>query len=1212
MTTPNLPSSRQSTQEQGDEYNNSWLGRYYANLSLRSKLIASFVLIALVGVISTYGSYQIVTRQLVENVIPSQRIFEQIAWKSRTVQAEALEFVSTGNEETISELTESIAELNASTAQIIKLADNQEEMNSFTALSENAAEMANLAQAIVESHEQTLAALETLETSEGTMETLFDQAQAVIDAEIARNIAAGNIDELETDAIPSQALVTDFRVGTQTLLSEALEFVARGESSTIKEFEETGERLDVVQSGLAAVLEPDEPGEGDLGAQINETKEEIKTVGQAVIESHTHTLALLEQFEDVEGNLNTSLSTAEQLIAQDISESIVTTNRVIILSVIMIVSISVALGFFLSNRITQPIYRLMQAAQKLGDGDLSVEVQKESNDEIGTLATAFNDMSSQLRGTLASLEHRNRSIETAAEVGRRLSTILDTEQLTTAVVEQLQVAFNYYHAHIYLLDEAGKNLVMAGGTGEAGQTMLAEGHKIPAGKGLVGRAAVLKAAVLVPDVSQEKGWLPNPLLPDTKAEVAVPIIQGDQVLGVLDVQHNAANGLHQSDVELLQSIASQVAIALQNAALFEQRETALATVQEEQKRVQTVLESLITPIVISGVSDGVVLYVNDPLAEMIRMSREELIGHMTPDFYARPEDREPFLAEIRRNGYVDNYELQLKRSDGSPFWALVSGRIINYQNVPALLTTLLDIEDRKQAEGALDKQANELATVAQMSVITATILESEELLQEVVDLTKTRFGLYHAHIHLLNESKDTLVLTAGADDVGRKMVAEGRSIPLAAEDSLVATVARTGQGAIRNYETAAEGFMPHPLLAETRSEMAVAITLGDELLGVLDVRSDELDYFHESDMQTLTTLASQVAVALQNARLFEQSQKALRELDALARRLTHEGWESYLDTAVSDANFIYGSPPEDNNGDVAHKITLPLGVHGTTIGQLTMAGPQAMPDKAARIADEVAQRLSAHIENLRLTQQMESSLQETQQRTEELTILNEMSRTMAVQTSIDGVVKTVYDHLSRLMDTTDFYLVLYEEENEEVVFVLNVSGEEMRWYAERRQAGAGLTEYIIRHRQPILMSDNVDRHLEKMGIVAYGKPAESWLGAPLIAGGRVLGVIGLQSDTVPGLYNEQHLNLLTAVANQAAIAIESARLLEETTTQAQREKILRQITTHVSAAVDAESILKTAAKEIQRAFGVEAFVYLDDSQIVTDHSGNGGQVEPYE
>jgi GAF domain-containing protein len=163
---------------------------------------------------------------------------------------------------------------------------------------------------------------------------------------------------------------------------------------------------------------------------------------------------------------------------------------------------------------------------------------------------------------------RTRALEINAEVSRRLSTILDQQQLLLTVVEEIQRAYGYYHVHIYLLDERKEYLVMTSGTGEAGLAMLRLGHKIKIGRGLVGRAAERQQVVLVPDSAHDPAWLPNPLLPDTKAEVAVPIILGEQVLGVLDVQQNIIGGLGLQDVQILQSIANQVAVAVQNARVY--------------------------------------------------------------------------------------------------------------------------------------------------------------------------------------------------------------------------------------------------------------------------------------------------------------------------------------------------------------------------------------------------------------------------------------------------------------------------------------------------------------------------------------------------------------------------------------------------------------------------------------------------------------------
>jgi len=244
--------------------------------------------------------------------------------------------------------------------------------------------------------------------------------------------------------------------------------------------------------------------------------------------------------------------------------------------------------------LSAPITRLKKVAEKISAGDLSVRAQVETDDEIGALAQTFNTMTDELQRTLLDLEKRvadrTRAIELSADISRRLSIILDPAQLAAEVVDLLQSAFNYYHVQIYLFDDSGKNLVMMGGAGDAGRVMLKLGHQLAKGQGLVGKACDTGAMVLVADTQADPSWLANPLLPETRSEIAVPIILGDQVLGALDVQQNRVDGLTQQDADLLATIANQAAIALRNARQFTKAERQ-ADRQEQVNRIIQQIQS---------------------------------------------------------------------------------------------------------------------------------------------------------------------------------------------------------------------------------------------------------------------------------------------------------------------------------------------------------------------------------------------------------------------------------------------------------------------------------------------------------------------------------------------------------------------------------------------------------------------------------------------
>jgi GAF domain-containing protein/HAMP domain-containing protein len=251
---------------------------------------------------------------------------------------------------------------------------------------------------------------------------------------------------------------------------------------------------------------------------------------------------------------------------------------------------AIGVGFYSATRISKPITALTQVASQITAGDLNQRAEIRQRNEIGLLAMAFNSMTAQLREFIGSLEERiaarTERLEIVATLSERLSAILKVEELLKEVVIQIRDRFGYYHAHIYLLDEKRENLVVTAGTGEAGAQMKARGHSIDldAPTSLVARAARTGEIVRVDNVREAVDWLPNPLLPDTYSEMAVPIILEGQVVGVLDVQQDRIAGLDETDASLLRTVANQVAVAIRNARLFTEVETALKEARALQQR----------------------------------------------------------------------------------------------------------------------------------------------------------------------------------------------------------------------------------------------------------------------------------------------------------------------------------------------------------------------------------------------------------------------------------------------------------------------------------------------------------------------------------------------------------------------------------------------------------------------------------------------------
>jgi signal transduction histidine kinase/HAMP domain-containing protein len=270
----------------------------------------------------------------------------------------------------------------------------------------------------------------------------------------------------------------------------------------------------------------------------------------------------------------------------------------VLIGLIAIIITSALVGYFMLRQVTAPLAVLTTAAQKIGTGDLNIRVGVGGKTEIGVLARTFNGMAEQLGDLVNTLEDRvqarTRDLQLAAQVSEQAATILDPDALLTQVVDLTKATFGLYHAHVYLLDRTTNILNLAAGAGEPGRIMIEQKHSIPLAfeRSLVARAARDNASIVVNNVRQELGFMPNPLLIETQSEAAFPLAVGRQVLGVLDVQSEQVDRFDTDLISVLTTLARQIAVSVRNANLFDEVQQARERAVQADKVKSAFLASM--------------------------------------------------------------------------------------------------------------------------------------------------------------------------------------------------------------------------------------------------------------------------------------------------------------------------------------------------------------------------------------------------------------------------------------------------------------------------------------------------------------------------------------------------------------------------------------------------------------------------------------------
>jgi GAF domain-containing protein len=607
----------------------------------------------------------------------------------------------------------------------------------------------------------------------------------------------------------------------------------------------------------------------------------------------------------------------------------------------------------------------------------------------------------------ANLERRvseaTQALTLAAQVGQSISLLSDPDTMLPQAAELIREYFDLYHTQIYLVDATGRSLILRASTGETGQQLLRREHRLPVDLGSInGTAVVERQAVIVEDTETSVLHRPNPLLPETRSEMAIPLIAGERVVGVLDLQSSQPGGLTAKKLAAFDVLAGQLAVAIVNAEL---------------------------------------------------------------------------LAEI------DQSRLEVER------------------------------------------QARRLG---------------RENWQEFLDAIHERERIAYVY------AGDTVK-------------------PL-----------------------------DEPLSTNTDDVLTVPIDVSGEPVGMLQFEGQET--WTTEEQTTAHIVARQAAQQIENLRLLAQAERYRAEAEDAIRRLTREGWETYLErNPLKDVGFVYQDfqvkPLSEVTSRPEERYTYPIKIGDVAIGDLCAANPEKLSSEEQELVALVSEQLSAHLENLRLSA-------ETEQRVTELAVVNRISTMLTQSSDLVQMLTSVIEHLTQTFDVNSAYIALYDSEKQVITSPATLYHGE--WITGRTATplGQGINSYIILNQKTVFVNRDTDHKLRELGAIPItesedDKPlTRSYIGVPMIIGDQVVGVLSINDPDQEGRFTEADVNLLSTIAANTAVAVQSARSFAEVQRRAQREQALRKITSAVTSSTDPVTIMRTAVQEVGSILGRRAIIRM--------------------
>lgn len=795
------------------------------------------------------------------------------------------------------------------------------------------------------------------------------------------------------------------------------------------------------------------------------------------------------------------------------------------------------------------------------------------------------------------------------------------------------------------------------------------------------------------------GWSESRLVQTLllRSFVGVPIYMAQHLSGALLVGSQRENApFSNEDIDLLTILAGQIGASLENIRLYTEVQQRLAEntrlfneTRELQEFSTSVFESLQQGLIVLD-PEGKVLSLNGWMRQHFGWT-ETLVGQNLFDY--RPLYRDLGLADAIIQSVV--YEKPIDRlviRDSAPDGSLLVSNFYGYPlrregRVTGVVLLVEDVTTRARLEADVRERAAQLQALTEASRVISSALREENVVALVLDQVGHVVPYDSATLWLLHEENFLRVVSAR----GFENDDEQLGLVVQIEDSrLFEEMADTGQPIVVP-DVREDPRFPAGAISRTRSWLGAPLISKGKTLGLLALDKAEPDFYTPNHADLAIAFTNQVAVALDNAQLFEQSVQRALQLNERTQRLvllnrvsgelsTTLNLNRILEISVREMSSALGmahaaatlydeeaavgvlmaAHPSNTlpmnlpalpltadpviarlretmapividdvalselilpsirlqlvNEGVKAMLVVPLLSGGNLLGNIAIerrAEQGRFRVGEIELAQTIANQTAIAIQNARLYDETQRLLTETRQRSAELSALFDLGVSASQLLEQSRLIDTTLENVRKLLQVEAVALVLTTESNELVAEAIE-DGRRLEPFKIPR-TGNSFSEYVINSGQPLLIGD-VQR--DKLPVAGHsrGDPARSWLGVPLLVRGMTIGAVLVQSST-PDYFAERHLRLLSQVGNQAAIALENARLfstvqsyaasLEERVAERtaalekERDRVetLLRITSELSASLDLDRVLTRALSLVNDVIGgTHAGLFLLDSQ----------------